>query len=427
MSGSGRHRTLLFRSYFFLVAGLLIVASVLDYGFGRLQRAQTDPADQWVAATFGLIEARLAALPESNRDTELQRLREQLGLEVSLLPNDAVAAASQIDADFEVLEDASGRTVFLRQSLALGGHLRLAPMTDERESLLLKLLPPIFYLSIFVIVGLWLRPLFRDLNLITAASQRFAADYREPLETAADTSELTALASNLDDMSARLSGLIQSQKELIAALSHEMRTPLARIRMALAVAGDGDAGIEQLTGIVKDVDEVDRLIATMLSYARLDHPDLRMNWQEVPVAAWLTRVAGKCRRPDKTLTINRDEAIDAAPMDPRLMELALSNLLTNAGRYGQSEARCGFGLQDGSFRITVEDDGSGIPESERDAVFKAFSRLDDSRNRDTGGFGLGLAIVSRIAGLHGGSVEVDASHDLGGARFRLRWPDGRHR
>ena len=102
------------------------------------------------------------------------------------------------------------------------------------------MLPPLFYLSIFIVVGLWLRPLLSDLNLITGAAQRFAADYREPLSTASGTSQLTSLASNLDEMSSRLSGLIRSQKELIAALSHEIRTPLARIRFALAVMGNKD-------------------------------------------------------------------------------------------------------------------------------------------------------------------------------------------
>jgi two-component system sensor histidine kinase RstB len=71
--------------------------------------------------------------------------------------------------------------------------------------------------------------------------------------------------------------------------------------------------------------------------------------------------------------------------------------------------------------MTVEDDGNGIPEAERDTVFKAFTRIDDSRNRETGGYGLGLAIVARIAELHGGNASVESSAELGGAKFVLRW------
>ena len=76
----------------------------------------------------------------------------------------------------------------------------------------------------------------------------------------------------------------------------------------------------------------------------------------------------------------------------------------------------------GDYVLTVEDDGRGIPEHEREKVFKAFTRIDDSRNRETGGYGLGLAVVARVAELHGGAAAVDASSTLGGASFSIRWP-----
>jgi signal transduction histidine kinase len=281
----------------------------------------------------------------------------------------------------------------------------------------------LFYLSIVVLVGLWLRPILRDINSMTSAAQRFAADYRTPLETAADTTELTTLARNLDDMSLRLSGLIQNQKELIAALSHEMRTPLARIRFALAVMGkDQDDDVRQrLASINDDVQEVDDLIATMLSYARLDHPDLQMNWRRVPLEPWLEQTVEKYRGRGKSLAIEREPGLDAAAMDPRLMELAVSNLLSNAERHAVAAMRLGIARRDDGFEIRVEDDGKGVPEAARDTVFKAFTRLDDSRSRETGGYGLGLAIVARIAALHGGDATVAESADLGGAAFTIRW------
>ena len=120
---------------------------------------------------------------------------------------------------------------------------------------------------------------------------------------------------------------------------------------------------------------------------------------------------------------NLDAAPDTMRMDPRLMELALSNLLVNATKYANSSVRCSSARENGDYLLTVEDDGRGVPQHERDTVFKAFTRLDDSRNRETGGYGLGLAIVARVAELHGGTASVDASPDLGGARFTLRWPE----
>ncbi len=419
----GRHRTLLFRSYLFLVAGLLSVAALLDLGFGYLESSLAPDEDRWPEIALRLIENELAAARPERRDALAETLSEDIGFTIRLLDRDAVAAATETELTIKTLVDANGNRTFLYAAPMLDELIYLGPVETAHESLVLRLLPPLFYLSIFVVVGLWLRPLLKDLNLIASDAQRFAADYREPLSTAEKTTQLTSLAGNLDDMSARLSGLIQSQKELIAALSHEMRTPLARIRFALAVIeNNADVTLKaRIDDLNDDVQEIDQLIATMLDYARLDHPDLRMNWQPVPVEPWLAEVRDKLHHPGKTLELVTDDGLDAVWMDPHLMGLAVSNLLGNAGRYAKSRIRCRVGTSDGYWRIEVHDDGEGIPASERESVFKAFTRLDDSRNRDTGGYGLGLAIVSRIVELHAGSVSVGESAALGGARFVLSW------
>ena len=422
----GRHRTLLFRSYLFLVAGLLSVAALLDLGFGYLESSLAPDGDRWPEVTLRLIETELAAVTPGQRNAVADTLGREVGVTIRLLDRNDVASPTETAATaatIETLIDANGNRAYLYAAPSIDRLVYLGPVETADDSLVLRLLPPLFYLSIFVIVGLWLRPLLKDLNLITLAAQRFAADYREPLSTANRTTQLTSLASHLDDMSARLSGLIQSQKELIAALSHEMRTPLTRIRFALAVMGNkADAELKARLGDLNgDVQEIDQLIATMLDYARLDHPDLRMNWQRVPVEPWLAEIRDKLHYPGKELELAKDDDVDVVWMDPHLMGLAVSNLLSNAGRYAARRIRCRIRIDAGSQRIEVHDDGRGVPESEREAVFKAFTRLDDSRNRDTGGYGLGLAIVSRIADLHGGRVSVDESPELGGALFTLEW------
>jgi two-component system sensor kinase ParS len=327
------------------------------------------------------------------------------------------------------LVDADGNTSWLHESDVIDAIVRLGPIAAPKESLLLKLLPPIFYLSIFVVVGLWLRPLLRDINVIANGANRFAADYREPLSTADQTSELKPLARNLDDMAARLSGVLRSQKELIAALSHEMRTPLARIRFALAVLGDkADERLKnELVAMNDDLQEIDDLVASMLNYARLDHPDIEMHWQDVPAVAWLEQIAAKAPGDAVRIETRVGAEIDTFRLDARLMELALSNLLVNATKYADSEVHCtlmsegeGEGEGDG-YVLSVEDDGTGVPDAARENIFKAFTRIDDSRNRETGGYGLGLAVVARVAELHGGVAAVDTSPDLGGAKFSVRW------
>ena len=419
-----RNRRLMFRSFLFLVGGLLIIAIVLDLGFDYLQSRQEPDPDRWLESTFLLIEQRLAAAPIQQREGIASTLADDLKVDVRLLERDDVYRNQTSEHRLPALVDADGSTSYLYDAESIDAIIRLGPIAEPTDKLLLNLLPPLFYLSIFVVVGLWLRPLLRDINVISDGAQRFAADYREPLSTAEQTTELSGLAKNLDEMAARLSGVLRSQKELIAALSHEMRTPLARIRFALAVIGDrGDEKLtEELAAVSDDVQEIDDLIASMLNYARLDHPDIKMHWQAVPAGAWLEQMTNKSR----TDAVPIDASIEAAPdkvwMDPRLMELALSNLLVNAGKYAGQQVRCSLSQAADEYVLTVEDDGTGIPEDLRGQVFKAFTRIDDSRNRETGGYGLGLAVVARVAELHGGTATVNSSPRLGGARFSIIWP-----
>jgi len=196
------------------------------------------------------------------------------------------------------------------------------------------------------------------------------------------------------------------------------------VRFAVAVLeGEVDESLHgQLRAVNADVQQIDDLISDMLDYARLDHPGLRMDRQEVALEPWLKQVAASCPPHDRIVETVRKDDLETASMEPRLMELALNNLLVNALRYAKSKVRIEVTRDYDLYRLVVEDDGEGIPEGDRASIFRAFTRLDTSRNRETGGFGLGLAIVARIAALHRGRVIAGVSRDLGGARLALEWP-----
>jgi signal transduction histidine kinase len=147
-----------------------------------------------------------------------------------------------------------------------------------------------------------------------------------------------------------------------------------------------------------------------------------MDCQWVQLAPWLRQILASCPPHRRNVSLVRHDGLDKAWMEPRLMELALSNLLANALRYARQKVNITVLRQNNLFQLVVEDDGEGIPETDRTAIFRAFTRLDTSRNHGTGGFGLGLAIVARIAALHRGRVAADQSPTLGGARIVLEWP-----
>jgi signal transduction histidine kinase len=419
-----RNRGLFIRSYLFLAGGLLIAAIVLDLGFGAFQSRHARAADPWLVSTFRLMESELVATPPAERAATAEGLSRRLGLDVNFLDAGEIAGLAGDVPGPQELEDDAGHIHYLWRSAALGGAIRLGPFVPPRESLAVRFVPVLFYASILAVVGLWLRPLLRDLSVLTRASQKFAGDYREPTDTAAHTTQLTSLATNLDDMSARVSQLIQAQKEMTAALSHEMRTPLARVRFAAAVL-EGDVAEPlrpQLRALNADVQQIDNLISDMLDYARLDHPGLRMECLDTPLEPWLRHALAISPPHERKVSIVRVSDLEPAWMEPRLMELALNNLLANALRYAKTQVRASIERDGATQRLIVEDDGEGIPEGDREAVFRAFARLDTSRNRETGGFGLGLAIVARIAALHRGRVIAGSSPELGGARLVLEWP-----
>lgn len=415
----GGHRRFLLRTYLLLVAGLLAVAISLQYGYEYLLASRPQQTDPWLEATFAVAAARLEEASPDEQQAVIDELSRQIGVNVQLLDRTDVSMSA--DVSLEPLVDESGNTWYLYAPESLDSIIYLGPVANQEDPFWVRFVPVLFYLSIFVLVGLWLRPLLVDIKLMTGAAERFAADYRTPLATARQVSELTVLANTLDDMSSRLSGMIQAQKELIAALSHEMRTPLARIRFALAVIEGEDQDPGRIEAIKNDLQEIDALISTMLDYARLDHPDLQMHWSEVPVEAWLAQALDKFHDLGKSLSVDVEPGIETVSMDPRLMTLALSNLVSNACRHAKSRLRVAVSDSDNGYLIRVDDDGVGVPESYRGTIFKAFARIDDSRSRDTGGYGLGLAIVARIAQLHGGEASVGDASQLGGASFVITW------
>lgn len=276
---------------------------------------------------------------------------------------------------------------------------------------------------------LWARPHWRDLQRLKRTAIRLGNGNLAERTHISPRSNIGELAQVFDKMAQDIEGLINQQQELLNAVSHELRTPLSRLEfgMALVMADPLEAPtrlrLEQMLGHVR---ELDSLIDELLSYTRLQSPYQLPDLQEVPVQAYLDSVLGsfiaeqESRRFD--LILQLDVEAERCVLDPRLTARALQNLINNAIRYCHQTVRFSAHIHGASGLIfTIEDDGIGIPEQERQRVFEPFYRLDRSRDRETGGFGLGLAISRRAMECQGGTLVVDAS-PLGGARFEVCLP-----
>jgi two-component system sensor histidine kinase RstB len=238
--------------------------------------------------------------------------------------------------------------------------------------------------------------------------------------------EISRLGDTVNHMAGHIQRLLDVQRELTQAVSHELRTPLARLRFGmemLAETEDIDDRYQQLDQLDEDVNQLNTLIDEILTYASLEQGTPQLDFEAVDIDALLVRIERETKALNKpaTLRIEADAglAVDAVP---RYLHRVMQNLVGNALRYANKEVLLRFEVRQGTAFLTVEDDGPGIPESDWKRVFDPFTRLDDSRTRSTGGYGLGLSIVSRIAYWFGGTIRVGRSVPLGGASFIMRWP-----
>jgi two-component system sensor histidine kinase RstB len=239
------------------------------------------------------------------------------------------------------------------------------------------------------------------------------------------------LAAAFNAMAEHIQMLLDMQNEMIRAVSHELRTPVARLRFSLQMIEDAESDEERLPllgGMDDDMQELDELIDEILTYAKLEHSTPELLFTRVDIDGVMERVIGEMSAAAKKNNILLEHIPESLPQQHRLVEgeerylhRVIQNFVGNAIRYAESQVRVSFLIDGVSCKIVVEDDGPGIPEEEWDKVFAPFARLDTSRNRASGGYGLGLSIVQRIVNWHHGKASVEQS-TLGGAMFVMEWP-----
>ncbi|BDG02264.1 sensor histidine kinase [Anaeromyxobacter oryzae] len=238
--------------------------------------------------------------------------------------------------------------------------------------------------------------------------------------------ELGDVARAFDEMADGMVGLIRSQTELIANVAHELRTPLARIRVALDLAADGDAAVarESLAEIGEDLAELEGLVNDVLATARMDlaantatggTPPMRRAALDVAEVVGAATERLRHRYPDRRVEVELEPGLPAIDGDAVLLRRAIDNLLDNARKYSPpgSELRVRALRRGEEVAIEVVDRGEGIAAEDLDRIFTPFFRADRSRARATGGVGLGLPLARRIAEAHGGTLVARSAPGAG--------------
>ncbi|MCA3790329.1 ATP-binding protein, partial [Burkholderia sp.] len=282
--------------------------------------------------------------------------------------------------------------------------------------------------TLFAVV-LWIHYHWRDIRRLQEAARTFGAGTLSTRVKLSGKSNIYELSQQFNDMAARIEASIKQQREMMHGISHELKTPLARLEFGLALLAEPDETgrmRERRDALRRDVRELDELVTELLTIGRLEQGASELAPMEVVVDALIDSVAGNVANDVADRGITLDVSALGAPAthvcDPKLVARALLNLIRNGARYASHKVLLAAAADaTGALVLSVDDDGPGIPAAERARVFEPFQRLDSSRDRQTGGFGLGLAIVRRVAQVHGGDVRLEDS-PLGGARFVITLP-----
>jgi signal transduction histidine kinase len=301
----------------------------------------------------------------------------------------------------------------------------------SRPALILSLLLVMFAFPAAILA----RRISRPVERLTEAARRLGAGdlaARVPpgkvgrwWKRDSSSDELADLTRAFNDMAERIERLIAGQKELMANISHELRSPLTRIRVALELLPRNGGTQARLADVETDLDELERLIEDVLTASRLEATGLPPHPELVEAQQLLEDLVERARL-DPRLGPDSVRIAPGSPVeleaDPALLRRALWNLVDNAAKYGAPPVALSAQRHNGSVELSVSDEGPGIPQEERERVLAPFYQMDRARTpgRPARGFGLGLTLASRVAQVHHGIITIGPAETINGAERGCR-------
>ncbi|MCB9983210.1 MAG: HAMP domain-containing protein [Rhodospirillales bacterium] len=265
---------------------------------------------------------------------------------------------------------------------------------------------------LLIVAVMFMRNQVRPIRKLAVAAERFGKGRDTPFFKPEGAKEVRQAGHAFLDMRRRIQRQVTQRTEMLAGVSHDLRTPLTRMKLQVEMMGEGPDKAD----MQQDIADMERMIHGYLDFVRGDGDE---KFETVALLALFEKLAAQLKRQNVAVELDIPTGMVLA-VRPLAFERAMSNLLTNAGKYADHvwvSVR-----EDGEkLRIVVEDNGPGVPEDKYEDVFKPFTRVDTSRNAETGGVGLGLPIAMDIVHGHGGKIWLEAS-EHGGLKVVVRMP-----
>lgn len=295
---------------------------------------------------------------------------------------------------------------------------------DKSRWWLKAALTSLFYIGTLLLVLLWLKPLLMRLRNLRNATDEFGAGNLDSRVSAAGLSYIADIERKYNHMAEQIQTLVEDNKLLTSAVSHDLRTPLARLRFGTDTLFDADDPAirrKYQKRITADLNEMEALVDSLLRYAKLDSVMNDIDKQELSLQNLIQECASQYL--DESILVKvRDNSAENKKVYGSYEHLATmtNNLLQNAVAHATTQVIIEVNYDNNTIQLTVSDDGPGMPATDREKLLKPFQRGEDSART---GYGLGLAVVSRIATHHGAELSIGTSSELGGAQFSILFSD----
>lgn len=301
-----------------------------------------------------------------------------------------------------------------RQILALN-----SPEREPQFSLWQLAFTLSFYLAVLLAILVWLSPLLRHLLKLQNTAKRFGEGDLTQRVKITPWSYIKDIETAFNSMADQINRLLDDNKLLGRAISHELKNPLARLRLGIDVLSDTTDQTQQryIDRINNDLDYMQSLIHNLLQYSQLDNHRIELAPEPLELNQFCSDLLAAFEWHQKTLQIQTAAAPMPLVIDKQHLAMIINNLLSNALNHGGDTVRLSVEKLNTAVTISVEDNGPGIPEAEREAVFELFHRNKDKHNAK--GHGIGLASVARACDWLGIGIHLDQSPSLAGARFQL--------
>ncbi|MCG9697644.1 ATP-binding protein [Shewanella sp. Isolate11] len=393
--------------FYRLYALLIISSALIIWSFSEIHDSYQQETESYQLDVETVFENQLQ---------NPQSLLSYLSTEELALPKDLTDRLAQ--GKTIALTLSNNQTYYYRQAPEPGHFLALGPITHKVEN---RVPPELIIFALYASLGclalLLIWPLFKDLATLQQDAISFGAKPRKMPQRIKKSSAIYPLAKVYNQISGEVVDLIQMHKELSRTVSHEVRTPLSRMRFALQLSKE-ELSTKYWQRLNADIDEIEQLANTYLSFAKLEHREAKITKNLCSAEEFMAQLEEKFCLYQHKISIDFSYHGDKAYLDNNSMCIAAQNLIMNALRFAQSRIIVTMECSEQLCKLTVQDDGPGF-EGKGKQLLAAFVR--DKEQSDSSGYGLGLYIVRKVAIWHQGALQIDNGDQLKGACLSIEW------